>query len=303
MQTRIIAVNQFIKTNLKATNTPDIKKEDDSDTLVEFQRIITKTISKDAELINILIKGTSEHLLPIVDELISSILAIAYKTGRCGEFCSVAFIELLKKGIQNSIEIIVTSGILYNREFGTHQVVILDHDAKQNLQNAKSLSNIIVFDCWWKYEPKIFSGDSHPTKEDLSSCYFSKVNAVATSVRYEKNLTSQDCKEIIEFLLRLQSILDYKFFLKVADASTRLFVRKKRELRAEIEEICTVISKEIDCFKLLSLNPPTAPDIEHARKSMFFNPIRVHKIGTKKPVITPPVVKFHYNAVVARVSS
>lgn len=288
MQSRVDQACQFIKYSITATNTPDIKKGDTSDKIVIFYRAIINKISTNPILLGRLMKDSSEHLIPIVDELATAVLALAYKKGRCGEYASISFIELLKKGIHKSIEIIATTGVLFDGTHGTHQNVILDRDAKQSLEDTKSISNITVFDCWWKYLPKTFSGTVHPTKANLTSNYIVKVEEIKVSTRYEKNLTSDDCKEIVKFLLNLRNIIDHKLFADVAASSDRTDI----DIEYEIEEIRKIISNEIKCFKLLAISPPTDPHTKPANTPTLFKPIIIHSI--KKTIMIPPRVKFHY---------
>lgn len=293
MQERITEVHQFILSNIKATNSPDIKEDDVSDSLVEFQRLLTEHISrpkivgklfKDVEL-----KEDNDPLIAVCDQLETAIFAKAYKTGRCGEMAAIAFIELLKKGIQKSIEVISSFGILHDGETGSHQVVLLDRDAKASLTDAKSLANITVVDSWWKYEPKTFSGKEHPSREDLASNYIKKVTKEPDEfVRFDRNLTSKDCQNIITFLGNLKKILTLKYFETIIELSEHKI--KMTEVKEELDAIHSTIDKEIACFKSLALNPPTVPKLPLASHPSRFKPIRLVSDQTKSEPLQQAVI-------------
>jgi len=150
---------------------------------------------------------TEKNLFKI---LLKALFTKVNQGGNCGEYNGLFFAECLKKGISNSIEMIIINGIKPNGNQDNHCVVLLDRDAKkQELTSPEKWEAPTLVCDTWNAMSKVDACLQQDSKrlEKITGNFLSKVTSIVSKIRFEANLTDKQWSRYLCFLKHVQSYL------------------------------------------------------------------------------------------------
>lgn len=216
----------------------------------------------------------SKDLL-FIDYYFLAILAESFRCGNCTEHAVVALVNILKSGINKSVELLEIESA-EGKEEG-HVALCLDRAKEFSIKDFSSWRNFGLYNSWGKSEPRRYAGDEAPTALELSAGLLKNHIKINASLRMDSNLNSDQCGMILEFLIRLRVILNAEFFQPLYEAVGR----KSEFLENDLKQLYHLIDREIHCFSNLKLLPPASALIKHWETKTSIDPNQFEITGKK----------------------